>query len=734
MLSPENPLKNQAAPIGAADQDIDQSLKSLVDILLDIDADQTAKSSATARKVSPESWPPELMVLPPPPQPSVFSAKPLTLEPPQVHIKPPGQPPSSSTAKPPQQSEFLRQAQNDIRFVLGRLDEKVTRLERKIDQPTELINPLLPLITELLTLKHTESNHSLLQALVPLIDQVIQLRAQQDQAKMGAAIGDILPAAIAHQIQHSPAAIAKAIAPEIALSIQEQAQLDPEAIAQSLGPQMGEAIKNQILVEREAMVDALYPVIGNTISKYMVEVVKSINDKVEASLSPEGILRKVRARIRGVSEAELILQESVGFKVQAILLIHKASGLVMRDLQPASSFQIEADMLAGMLTAIRSFVSECMTQPDTDSELHQIEYNASKIVLEVAGYCYLAVIIKGEPSPAFIEKIRTTLGQIVLKSGKAIAYYDGDPGNIPASVDLCLDRLLAAEPKPAPAAKFPVGIAVLLGLILIPLGFFSYRSYVAHKVELKTADALDGVPELSVYRIVPKVEGSKLTLTGRLPNDALRQQAAVVAAQVAPNWPVANQILTVDVPADPTRIAGEVERVAWIFNQKPGVAIAAQHQFNSNSVDVTGIVADFQDSQQLTQALKKIPGLAKVTSTVQIRPVLESQIYFDLNSAQVEASNLARLRSIRQFLDQNPSVALKIIGHSDPTGEQSRNQQLSRERARNVQQVLITEGISPTRLQVQVSDQLPPSITPQQPLRLSRSVRFEVFIPVQKRE
>ncbi len=725
MLSPENPPTAKKFPTSQADENINQSLNNLIDVLLEINPNQTpAPADQPRHQAAPE------------PPASTAKSQPLPPIRPQTQTKPPERSPvSASAVKPTQAAEFLRQAQSDIRFVLGRLEEKVTHLERKIDQPTELINPLLPLITELLAIKNTESNHSLLQALVPLIDEAIQLRAQQDQAKMGAAIGEILPAAIAHEIQNSPTAIAKAIAPELALSIQEQAQLDPEAIAQSLGPQMGEAIKNQILVERDAMVDALYPVIGNTISKYMVEVVKSINDKVESSLSPEGILRKIRARIRGVSEAELILQESVGFKIQAILLIHKASGLVMRDLQPASSFQIEADMLAGMLTAIRSFVSECMTQPDTDSELHQIEYNASKIVLEVAGYCYLAVIIKGEPSKAFIGHIRATLSQIVLKSGKEIADYDGDPTTISASVDLCLDRLIQAEPKPETKPKFPVGIAVLLGLILIPLGFLCYRSYIAHKIELKTANALDGVPELSIYRIVPKVDGGKLTLTGKLPNDYLRQRAEAVTHQVAANWPLKNQILTVDAPAEPTSTAGEVERVAWIFNQKPGVAIAAQHQFATNSVDVTGIVAELKDSQQLTQALKQIPGIAQVTSTVQIRPVLESQIYFDPNSAQVTSpDNLTRLQSIRQFLDQNPGAALKIIGHSDPSGERSRNQQLSLERARSVQQLLIAEGISPARLQAQASHQLPPSVSPQQPLRLSRSVRFEVFIPVRNPE
>jgi outer membrane protein OmpA-like peptidoglycan-associated protein len=616
--------------------------------------------------------------------------------------------------------------------LIDQLESKVTRLERQVYEPTDLINPLLPLIRELLSLKSADSSEAILQKLVPFIDEAIRLRSEQANDKMGAAIASVLPTAIAHEIKQSPASIAKAIAPELALSIREQVKLDSTALSGALGPQMGEAIKQQIVLERDAMVDALYPVIGNTISKYMLEVVKSINAQVESSLSPAGIWRRIRARFQGVSEAELILRESLGFKIRAILLIHKSSGLVIREILPSSEFQVETSMLAGMLTAIRNFVNDCIGQPSEDSELHQIEYDASQIILEVAGYCYLAVVVKGAPSKLFLEKIRETLSQIVLKAGNPIAQFDGEPTTVPNTVDVVLDELLQAEPKPK-QSKSPKGLLILLGLILIPCLFLLYRSYLAHRVIAHTTEALDASPELSIYRVTPQVNWGTLTLNGRLPNERLRTKAEQITHQVAPQWPLKNKVIAVEVAPEPIATAGEIDRITWIYNQKPGTSIKTQHEFNTNRVLVTGVATDPKEVEQLAQALNQVPGISTVTSTVQIRPVLETRLYFAANSAQMQsAENLAKLKFIRQFLDENPGVHLKIIGHSDQTGTEPRNQALSLNRAKAVQEALIAEGVNPARLVLEASRHSPPDITPDRPLWLSRSVRFEVVIPSMK--
>ncbi|MBF2019415.1 MAG: BON domain-containing protein [Hydrococcus sp. C42_A2020_068] len=634
------------------------------------------------------------------------------------------QPQSNLSPPPPEDPNLLSLHQTVVE-----LKEKLERLENQVYEPTDLINPLLPLITELLNLRSIESQESLLKSLIPIIDEAIKQRSGQDFQKMGEAIAPVLPTAIAHEIENSPTEIAKAIAPEMAIAIQEQIRLDPDAIATTLGPQMGEAIKNQIKVEQNAMVDALYPVIGSTISKYMVELVKSINEKVESALSFEGIKRKIRAKLQGVSEAELILQEAINYEVQAVFLIHKASGLVIRELHPSLELRLEADMLAGLLTAIRSFVNECIVQPGEVSELNQIEYDASTIVLEVAGYCYIAAVIRGSPSKRYMQKLRKTLGKIVLKYGKLIAAYDGDPAAIPNSIEPLLEKLTRTEAQEK-ASKPPYALLAILGAIIFFWGFVLYRGSVANRIEAKTSEALDAAPELSIYRISSEMHGGKLTLAGRVPNQDLKDKAGKIASQVAPNLKIDNQIIAVEVPADPVLTAGEIERVAWIFNQKEGVAITAHHDYNTKTVTVEGIVPDRSAAEQITQVFKNIPGVETVTNTVQIRPILETRIYFESGSTKYSSPDTAdRLRAIRLFLDRNPGVHLRIIGHTDDTGDRPKNQDLGIQRARLVQQALIAEQIEPSRLHVSGSAELPPGVTPDRPLWLSRCVRFEVFIP-----
>src|SRR5919199_519506 len=230
---------------------------------------------------------------------------------------------------------LLTQEVMDSRQAIAEFKKRLEGLEHQIYEPAELINLLLPLIAEILTLKVTDSREDIARAIAPVVDEMIQRRAQQDIVAISTALAPVIPEAVAKQVLNSPGALAKA-----------------------LGPEMGTAIKEQIMLERDAMVDALYPVIGSTISKYMAEAIQSINDKVENTFSMEGFSRKIRAKMQGISEAELIFREAMPFTVQAMFLIHKASGLVIAEVQPSDSQRLESEMVAGMLTAIRSFVND----------------------------------------------------------------------------------------------------------------------------------------------------------------------------------------------------------------------------------------------------------------------------------------------------------------------------------------------------------------------------------------
>lgn len=622
-------------------------------------------------------------------------------------------------------------AENDlpgVRHLLATIDEKLGRLEHQIYDPQELMHLMLPWIAQILSMKITESKEEVVNAIVPIIDDVIRAKTHENKHSMSSAIAALLPDALSQQIQNSPADIAKAIGPEIAMAIQEQIRLDQEAIAQALAPEMGKAITAQIELERDAMVDALYPVIGNTIAKYMAEAIKNINEKVSNALSVEGVQRKIRSKVQGISEAELILKESIPFTIQAIFLIHKASGLVISEIQQAGNFSLESEMVAGMLTAIRSFVNDCIVQPGEVSELNQIEYGDSKIILEVAGYCYLAVISKGESPEQFLKKMRETVSNLIIKHGKFIHQFDGDPDTIPDEVHQLIAALFNAQYTKEKKDKPPFLIAglslVALSLIAVPWGIQQHRSGIERRLEANTAAALGSAPELAVYRLNAAVKDNTLTLTGKLPNQRLRVQAEKIAASTVPKLKLNNRIVAVDVPPDPVLVAAEVQRITAVLNQIEGVAISSQYRDRQVTVEGTVIVP--ADAQKIAPAFQKIPGVESVISTVKLNPLrIANRIYFEQGSATVNPSDRDTLAKIQKFLQQHPQKRIKIIGHSDRIGEVAFNQQLALRRAEAVRDALVLAGIAPQRLLTAGSKNPPPGVELDQPLLLSRCVLFE---------
>ncbi len=660
-------------------------------------------------------------------------------EPPKSHSRP--KDPSASvrpldrklerSAAPSLPSPHTEADLEKMRSVVADLAQKLDRVERQVREPTELIDPLIPLIATLLEKESAAAKGDIVRSVVPVIDRIIKERTQDDRSAMSAALSEIVPDAISYHIREHPNEIAAAIAPEIAAAIEKQIEIDRDSITKALASEMGRAIKAQIELERDAMVDALYPVIGNTISKYLAEEVKRINDKVENALSLEGVQRKVRARVQGVSEAELILRESMPFQVRAVFLIHKASGLVIAEAQDPTREQLESGTIAGMLTAIRSFASDTISQGGNTTELHEIEYGDSQILLEVAGYCYLAVAARGEPPKRFIIKLRRILETIVQKHGTPIEEFDGDPDTVPEPVrELVADLIDIPPPEPeeetgkrrGPPALLVIGAIALLGGL-----WLAGRAFWHRHLERQAAIALESAPELAVYRLETDMRGGAMSLSGRLPNGELRQQAGEVVRQALPNQEVENNILAVDVPPDPGRIRAELKRLTAALDRVGDIEIATR--YDDRTVRVEGRVDGQDTANTVVETLESVPGVTSVVATLQLRDSpTEQRIYFDRNSARIDDGDLDRiLKPIYSYLEQNPTAHLEIIGHSDRIGNPVYNQILARDRAENVKEVLVELGIRDDRLLVRGTSAPPPGLESDAPPRLSRTVRFQTI-------
>lgn len=117
--------------------------------------------------------------------------------------------------------------------------------------------------------------------------------------------------------------------------------------------------------------------------------------------------------------------------------------------------------------------------------------------------------------------------------------------------------------------------------------------------------------------------------------------------------------------------------------------------------------------------------VAEVTNTV----TKSGGIQFVTGAADLTTDSKGALDSVAKILSRNPTVRVRIEGHTDTQGEAASNLALSRRRAEAVRDYLITKGIDTTRLATQGFGESQPLVTPdttEAARRQNRRVEFKL--------
>ncbi|WP_299884762.1 cell envelope biogenesis protein OmpA [uncultured Lacinutrix sp.] len=177
----------------------------------------------------------------------------------------------------------------------------------------------------------------------------------------------------------------------------------------TLGPTITETLKSEIKNSQDAVVEALFPIIGKMIKKYVQQEMRilseQINNKINSTFSFQGFLRKFKSKKTGVSEGDLILQELAQPMIEQIMVIEKGSGLIISEYSKTQA--IDEDMVAGMLTAIKSFAEDAFEKEE--QELQYIEYDLFHIHLQNFSSYYIAVVISGAYNAIFKSRLEDRL-------------------------------------------------------------------------------------------------------------------------------------------------------------------------------------------------------------------------------------------------------------------------------------------------------------------------------------
>ena len=590
------------------------------------------------------------------------------------------------------------------------LQRDLTTLQRLIQDPEQFSRHIEPILGEMLRRGDPEVSLAILKAVTPFLDRAVKEKMDQDLPAMTGALAPASTGAIAVHYAETP-----------------------EAAAQDMAPLVSAAIKEQIRGERDAMIDALYPVIGSTISKYLAEtlntIVQRMNARIEATISLRSIARKVKARLTGVSEGELILRDAVGCRVDAAFLIHKNSGLVIAQSQNPDVPPLDPDLLSGMLTAIRSLFNESMAPGDRPRELDQITYGESRIILEVAGFFYLAAVVRGIPTESFRTKLRETLSTIVQIPGDALAQFTGDQARVPHRVTAAVQELVQGSYSAAdtsrprrPWAVIAAALAILL-IIGIPLGISLSRNANDREVESRTRAALLAADSVAFRSVMVGVNRDHLTLTGEVSNAYQRARAAHIAEALVPEATVTSAITTMPPPALQVLLSRQIESTAAAVNSIEGVFVETRE--SGGNLVVSGLAPDSSVADAIQRTFGMLPGLNAFRCTVTPETYeLSTRVHFTLNSTAIRPAVRTELERVTAVAKRVPWASLRVIGHSDLTGEESVNKRIALGRALSVRDALIRSGIAAGRMSMVGNPEPPPDSQRGNADSLSRCVRF----------
>ncbi len=126
--------------------------------------------------------------------------------------------------------------------------------------------------------------------------------------------------------------------------------------------------------------------------------------------------------------------------VDEVFLVHP-SGLLVVHLSKNLKSEKDRDVVAGMLTAVQSFIQEAFANGPS-RELRQMDFGKRKILLQKGFHTYLAVIVRGRQPAGFTSRMKRALGTVERAYWRVLASWDGRTETLDGADDLLRQQLM----------------------------------------------------------------------------------------------------------------------------------------------------------------------------------------------------------------------------------------------------------------------------------------------------
>ena len=320
------------------------------------------------------------------------------------------------------------------------------------------------------------------------------------QEKIRPVFDDVLLSNLSQKDSKTIDILASYLASVIATSTNQ----DIDKLSHALQAVISPAISSEIENNKDKMIDALYPIMGGMISKYVTQSIKemmeSINQKIEDGLSFDRYKRKLKSKFTGVSEVELLLEESSDANIESIIVIHKETGLMIAEAHQENKELDDAVMVASMASAIKDFVNDWIQNQDEEmaSEVQILSYGNATLYIESAGSVYMIAFMDAEPDYEQRKEINQFFAKVLSKYSKLFHSFDGDTSDeqIP-KLENKLYEFLQQQKQTVQKTTIDnhpnIAKYILVGSFLVLIGYLSYTWYDKYQLSIAEKEVLKRV-------------------------------------------------------------------------------------------------------------------------------------------------------------------------------------------------------------------------------------------------
>src|SRR4029453_8560872 len=175
----------------------------------------------------------------------------------------------------------------------------------------------------------------------------------------------------------------------------------------------------------------------------------------------------------GKSFAEIVLLNTLVYRVEQVFLIHRPSGLLLQHATAPGAPVQDPDLVSGMRTAIRDFVGDSFNVRE-DEGLQTLKAGELSVWVEQGPHALVAVVVRGTAPPALRASLQQALESVHAQYSDLLESFDGNPAKFEGArplLETCFQQEFRERQR---RASLSPTVQVVTVLILLALGTWMF--------------------------------------------------------------------------------------------------------------------------------------------------------------------------------------------------------------------------------------------------------------------